>query len=164
MKLGTNLFARLGGPLALTCMLLTATLAVAQDDDGSAAIGALFGGIFLIIFLAIFAAGYVYVALALMTIAKKTNTPNGWMAWIPIANAILMLQIAKKPIWWIILLLFLPIINIVFIILIWMGIAEARNKPSWWGIMVIVPIMNIIMPGYLAWSADEPPQAAAAAR
>lgn len=163
MKITHNLPARLGGPAILGCLLLTTTLAAAQDD-GSAAVGALFGGMFLMVMLALGAAGYIYVSLALMTIARKTNTPNGWLAWIPIANCVLMLQIAKKPMWWILLLLLLPIINIVFFILIWMGIAEARRKPSWWGVMVIIPIMNLIMPGYLAWSADEPAQTAAAAR
>jgi hypothetical protein len=86
-----------------------------------------------------------------MTIAAKTNTPNGWLAWIPIANIILMLNIARKPIWWIVLFL-IPLVNIVMIILVWMGVAEARNKPSWWGILIIVPIVNLIVPGYLAWS------------
>jgi hypothetical protein len=62
-----------------------------------------------------------------------------------------MLNIAKKPIWWIILFL-IPLVNIVFIVLVWMGIAEARNKPNWWGILLIVPVANIIVPGYLAWS------------
>jgi hypothetical protein len=44
-----------------------------------------------------FAAIYIYMSMALMTIATKTNTPNGWLAWIPIANIFLMLQIARKP-------------------------------------------------------------------
>jgi hypothetical protein len=44
------------------------------------------------------------------------------------------------------------LVNIVFIIIVWMGIAEARNKPNWWGILLIVPVANIIVPGYLAWS------------
>jgi len=102
-------------------------------------------------FIFIMLACYVYTALALMTIATKTNTQNGWLAWIPIANIVLMLNIAKKPIWWIILFL-IPLVNIVIIVLVWMGIAEARNKPSWWGILFIVPVINLIVPGYLAWS------------
>jgi hypothetical protein len=52
---------------------------------------------------------------------------------------------------WIVLFL-IPLVNIVFIILVWMGIAEARNKPNWWGILIIVPVANIIVPGYLAWA------------
>lgn len=98
---------------------------------------------------------YVYLALALQTIAKKTNTPNTWFAWIPFLNIILMLQIADKPLWWIILLL-IPIVNIiagiVITIIVWMAIAEKSRKPSWWGILMIVPFVNFIVPGYLAWS------------
>jgi hypothetical protein len=37
-------------------------------------------------------------------------------------------------------------------IITWMSIAEERNKPNWWGILLIVPVANLIVPGYLAWS------------
>jgi uncharacterized protein DUF5684 len=137
--------------LVLAALLLTPLLASAQDDNANKALPALLGAGFLMFFLVFFLIFYVYTALALQTIAQKTNTENGWLAWIPIANVILMLNIARKPIWWIVLCL-IPLVSIVMFILIWMGIAEARNKPNWWGIMVIVPFMNIIMPGYLAWS------------
>ena len=116
-----------------------------MDDRG------LFGGMSFMFVLACLAVGYVYVALALQTIAQKTNTENGWLAWIPIANIILTLNVAKKPIWWIILFL-IPLVNIVMGILVWMGVAEARGKPSWWGILIIIPVVNLIVPGYLAWS------------
>ena len=118
---------------------------------GAAGVGmAIFGGIMLVWFL--FAlAFYVYFAICLMKIASKTNTPNGWFAWIPILNAILMIQIAKRPVWWIILL-FIPLINIVISIIVWMDIAVARNKPNWLGILMIVPVANLIIPGYLAFS------------
>jgi hypothetical protein len=107
----------------------------------------MFGSTFFL-FLAVI---YVYMALALMTIATKTNTPNGWLAWIPIANIFLMFNIAGKPAWWFILIL-IPLVNIVIAIIVWMAIAEARHKPNWWGILMIVPVINIIVPGYLAWS------------
>jgi hypothetical protein len=32
--------------------------------------------------------------------AKKTNTQNPWLTWIPIANIYLMCIIAGKPGWW----------------------------------------------------------------
>jgi hypothetical protein len=38
------------------------------------------------------------------------------------------------------------------IVMIWMGVAEARHKPNWWGVMMIVPLVNFVVPGYLAWS------------
>jgi len=62
-----------------------------------------------------------------------------------------MLNIAKKPLWWI-LLLFIPLVNFVIGVIVWMGVAEARGKPNWWGILMIVPVANFIVPGYLAWS------------
>jgi len=101
--------------------------------------------------LVIGAAIYVYMALALQTIAAKTNTANAWLAWIPIANLILMLTVAKKPLWWLLLLL-IPIVGLVVGIMVWMAIAEARGKPNWWGILMLVPVANFVVPGYLAWS------------
>ena len=155
MKSRPSVVRFLGWAAALILMLLPASLAFAQDDNsgaGPAAGGvlALIAGMMIFIWIFIIAM-YVYVALALQTIAKKTNTPNDWWAWIPIINIILMLNIGKKPIWWIVLCL-IPFVNIIAFILIWMAIAEARNKPSWWGIMMIIPVMNLIAPGYLAWS------------
>ncbi|MBN1857505.1 MAG: hypothetical protein JW846_11205 [Dehalococcoidia bacterium] len=94
---------------------------------------------------------YAYVAFCLYTIAKKTNTENPWLAWIPIANIILACQIAGKPWWWV-FLFFIPIANIVFAILVMWKIAEARNKPGWLGILLIVPIANFVIFGILAFA------------
>jgi len=103
-----------------------------------------FAGVFLFVALIIAVVFYVYFAVCLMKIAKKTNTPNGWFAWIPILNAILMLQIAKKPLWWIILLI-IPIVNIVIGVMIWMEIAKAVGKPEWLGIVLVLsPLVGII--------------------
>ena len=100
------------------------------------------------------AAVYVYFAICLMKIAKKTNTDNAWFAWIPILNIILMLQIAKKPLWWF-LLMFIPLVNVVISIIVWMKIAEATKKPEWLGVLMIIPVANVIIPGYLAFSSSE---------
>ena len=140
--------------LGLTALLAPAGVLLAQDDDSSAAAGAaaIAGvGLIMVVFLVIFAAIYVYMALAFSTIAKKTNTQNAWWAWVPILNIILLINIAKKPVWWVVLF-FVPIVSIVIAIIVMMGVAEARNKPNWWGILMIVPFVNFIVPGYLAWS------------
>jgi len=97
------------------------------------------------------AAFYAYSALTLMLIAKKTNTPNAWMAWVPILNMYLMCQIAGKSILWFVLLL-LPFINIVANVILWAEIAQKRGKPGWWGILMLVPIANFIIMGILAFS------------
>jgi hypothetical protein len=140
--------SRIGWLLALSAVLISAGPAFAEENKG---VPAIFMGAFLLIFCIFFLVFYVYHALALQTIATKTNTENPWFAWIPILNLILMLNIAKKPIWWILLFL-IPIVNVVIYVLLWMGVAEARGKPNWWGILTIVPLVQLIVPGYLAWS------------
>jgi hypothetical protein len=150
MKTRDRVLPKLWWVLSVLCLLGSGSMAFAQEEGGGAGAVAALGAIMMVFFL-IAAAFYVYVALALMTIAKKTNTPNAWLAWIPIINVILMLNIAKKPLWWFILCL-IPLVNIVIFIILWMAIAEARGKPSWWGILIIIPLVNLIVPGYLAWS------------
>ena len=110
---------------------------------GWAAIAAWIGGIFGLVF-------YIYFAICLMQIAKRTNTPNGWMAWIPILNIYLMCKLAGKSGWWIILLL-IPFVNIIAVIIIWAEIAKKLGKPAWWGVLMLIPIVNIIIPGILAF-------------
>jgi hypothetical protein len=111
-----------------------------------------FGGIMLFILL-IALVIYIYMAICLMKIAKKTGTNNAWFAWIPILNIVLMVQCAQKPLWWIILF-FIPFANIVAAIIIWMAIAKKLGKPEWLGILMIIPIANLIIPGYLAFSGN----------
>jgi hypothetical protein len=99
----------------------------------------------------LFLALYAYIAYSLQTIAGKTGAENTWLAWIPVANIYLMIKIAMKPVWWLILV-FIPIVNIVVAVLLWMRIAEVIGKPSWLGLLVLVPIANFVLPGYLAFS------------
>ncbi len=114
-------------------------------------------GIFGLVMFLFCAAIYIYMAICLIKIAKKTGTAHAWFAWIPILNIILMINAAKKPMWWIIMF-FIPFVNIIFSILIWMGLAEAVKKPGWLGILTIIPIVNLIIIGYLAFSKmDEVP-------
>lgn len=149
MKARTSVVSRLDLTALLAVVLFASGRALAQDNHSLAAAG--LGAGLIMIFLVIGAALYVYMSLALQTIADKTKTENSWLAWIPIANLVLMLNVAKKPLWWLVLFL-VPIVNIVIAIMVWMAVAEARGKPSWWGILTIVPVANLIVPGVLAWS------------
>jgi len=135
--------------ISLVAVLISASVALAQSTD-EGPLAALSGG--LLLFCLVFGLGfYIYMALALQTIATKTGTANEWLAWIPIANLFLMLNVAKKPLWWFLLFL-IPIVNLVMAIMVWMAVAEARGKPNWWGILMIVPVANLVVPGYLAWA------------
>lgn len=101
---------------------------------------------------------YIYSALVLMAIAKKTNTAKPWLAWIPIANVYLMTQIAKVP-WWTFLVIFLtwipfvgPLALLAALIWWWWKISEARMRPGWWSLLMLIPVVNLVIMGVLAWS------------
>ncbi|MFZ2193574.1 MAG: DUF5684 domain-containing protein [Candidatus Moraniibacteriota bacterium] len=97
---------------------------------------------------------YIYIAICLSKIARKTNTPNAWFAWIPIFNFLLALHVSRKPEWWV-FLFFIPIINIIISILVWMGIFRALGRPEWLGVLIIITPINLIIPGYLAFSQNK---------
>jgi len=117
------------------------------------------GGSMVVLFFVIFLiALYIYMALALSSIAKRTNTKDPWLAWIPIANIYLATQIAKVSGWFTlaILLPFIPVIgsiaSIAILAWIWWKIAEIRKRPGWWGILIaIIPVVNLVLIGILAW-------------
>ena len=97
-------------------------------------------------------------ALALMAIAKRTKTKEPWFAWIPILNILLMLRIAKMH-WafiFVFLFSFIPIIGwiagIVLTVIVWGKVSEARKRPFWWGFLTLIPIVNLVIIGILAWS------------
>lgn len=123
---------------------LTLLGVVLQDEIPG--LGAAFGATFLFIALAL----YAFSAICFMKIAEKTNTENGWWAWIPILNILLMLAIARKPWWWILLML-IPLVNLVIIILVFVGICQARGKSGLLAIGLLIPIVNLIVLGYLAF-------------
>lgn len=117
-----------------------------------------------IVFIILAVAVCVYQALALMNIAKRTKTKNEWLAWIPVGNLVLMANIAKmhwRPVL-LLVLVFVPFINVLAIMalavfyIIWLWkICEARKRPGWWAILIIIPwvggIWMLIMLGILAW-------------
>lgn len=92
---------------------------------------------------------YAYASYCVQAIGRATGHGEGWKAWVPIANLFYICELAGKPGWWV-LLLFLPIVNFVFLILIWMDIARALAKPVWSGVLVAFPLVQWPAVGYLA--------------
>ena len=108
-------------------------------------------------FLVIFLAMYVYAALALQTIAKRLNNEKAWLAWIPIANIYLITQLVGIPGWWT-LIVFAQIIPFVGALaflgvmgwILWL-LAEKLNHPGWMGLLLLVPVVNLVVLWMLAW-------------
>jgi len=101
---------------------------------------------------------YIYCSLCLYLIAKKTNDEPAWLAWIPIASLFLMCKVAKVNYLWLLLVLasFIPIVGTLcmmgLMVYLWYKISEARNKPGWLGVLVIIPLVSFVIMGYLAFS------------
>jgi len=76
--------------------------------------------------------GIVYLAVVILMLASlwrvftKAGQP-GWASIVPIYNAYVMLKIAGKPGWWLVLLL-IPIVNFIVGILAVMGLANNFGK------------------------------------
>lgn len=74
----------------------------------------------------------VYIAIIVLMIAAnwkiytKAGQP-GWASIIPIYNIVVLLQIVKKPIWWIILML-IPFVNFVIAILLIHNLSKVFGK------------------------------------
>lgn len=84
----------------------------------------LFTGVFLIVMLAI---GVVMVA-SLWKVFTKAGQP-GWAAIVPIYNAIVLLQITGRPLWWIVLFM-IPLANIVVGILVAIDLAKSFGQST----------------------------------
>jgi len=63
---------------------------------------------------------------AMWKVFTKAGKP-GWAAIIPIYNVIVLLDIAGKPAWWIVLYL-IPLVNFVMLILTYVALAEKFGK------------------------------------
>lgn len=96
--------------------------------------------------------GLVMFVLMLVVIAgmwkvfTKAGQP-GWACLIPIYNIVVLLQIVNKPIWWVILL-FIPLVNLVIMIMVSIELAKAFNKGTGFGVgllflpMIFYPILG----------------------
>jgi len=94
---------------------------------------------------------YVLFAFPLYTMGQKVGAQNPWFAFVPFLNTVLALEIAGKDLWWIILF-FIPCINVIVGVIVMMSIAEAMDKPSWLGVLILVPVVNLALPFYLAYA------------
>jgi hypothetical protein len=80
----------------------------------------------------------VMLAFAVLMIASmwkvfsKAGKP-GWAAIIPIYNIIVLLDIAKKPVWWIVLFL-IPVVSLIMSIMVAVGVANNFGKGVGFGL------------------------------
>ena len=118
-------------------------------SDHAAAAG--IGLVLLLFILGVALAVYVFYCFCLKRICEKAGRDPGILIWIPIVNVIPLLQVAGMA-EWMIILFFIPLVNLVVGVIMWVKICEARGKSPWLVIMIIIPLVNLAFIPYLAFS------------
>ena len=78
----------------------------------------------------------IFPIICLWKVFTKANK-SGWAVLIPVYNLIVLLQIVKRPLWWIILMC-IPCVNIVVLIMVYIDLAKAFGKDTAFGIGIIL--------------------------
>ena len=94
-----------------------------QGDSGGAA-----GLVFIVLYLG----GVLLTFAGLWATFAKAGKP-GWACIVPIYNVIVLLEIAGKPLWWILLYL-IPFVNLIVAILISIDVAKKFDKGAGFGV------------------------------
>lgn len=77
----------------------------------------------------------VFTAVCYWKIFEKAGRP-GWQGIIPVANLYFLTELVGKPVWWFIVILLVPCVNIVFIIMLNIELAKAFGKTTGFGILL----------------------------
>ena len=98
-------------------------------------------------FIVIWLAVVVLMIAAMWKVFEKAGEP-GWAAIIPIYNFLVLLKIAGKPMWWIILF-FIPVVNLIVAIVMLFSLARNFGKGGGFalGLLLLPPVFYPM----LAW-------------
>jgi len=113
---------------------------------------------------------YLWLSLCLMVIARKAKVNGWWVGWVPLLNLKLMCVLGKLgnsfflvfvgvfgaivvglvawwPLW---LTLWLSVWAVCWVV-VWMRISRERGRHSALGILVLVPVLNLVLFGAIAF-------------
>jgi hypothetical protein len=90
---------------------------------------------------------FVVVVIGLWKVFEKAGKP-GWAAIIPIYHLIVLLEIVKRPIWWIVLFL-IPVVQLFAFIVVGLELAKRFGKSQAFGIgIALLPVIFIPILGF----------------
>lgn len=116
-----------------------------ESNGGDTVVAAGFGVMFMLLCLVI---GLGVYALMYWKVFAKAGRP-GWASIVPIYNIIVLLQVAGRPIWWIIFFLiaaipFVGLVTLVFWVIICLDVAKKFGKGVGFAVGMIIPCTAII--------------------
>ena len=115
----------------------------APGSEGGGMIAALLGGAFGLVGLVV----AVIVIAGLWKVFEKAGEP-GWAAVVPIYNLVVLVKIAGKEVWWVVLML-VPCVNFVAAVMICLALAGKFGKDTVYGIgLAFLPFIFFPMLGF----------------
>jgi uncharacterized protein DUF5684 len=109
--------------------------------------------------LGIVAVVYIFSSVCFWLICRKTHIAPGPLVWVPILQLIPLMRAANMPRAWF-FAYFVPVINIVAVILLSINIVKSRGKSPWVAFLLILPPTSLFAFLYLAFSQSAPVQMA----
>ncbi len=107
------------------------------------------------IVLGIVAVVYIFLSICFWCICRKTHTAPGPLVWVPFLQLIPLLRAANMPRVWF-FAYFIPIINIIPIIVLAIKIVKSRGKSPWVAFLLLLPLTTPFAFLYLAFSSSAP--------
>ena len=131
----------------------------ASKDSGQPKLGTLLAVLpikVIVVFLAVLLVFFLFHSFCLFLICRKAGYEPGVLVWLPIVQLIPMVRAAQMPVWWVIAW-FIPVANIIAMVVWCFKIAEARGKTPLTAILLLLPITGPFAFLYLAFSAGAVP-------
>ena len=89
---------------------------------------------------------FVLAIVSMWKVFTKAGKP-GWASIVPIYNIIVLIQIAKKPEWWV-LLFFVPVVNLVVYIIMNIEISKRFGKDTGFAVgLILLPFIFLLILG-----------------
>jgi ABC-type sulfate transport system permease subunit len=125
-----------------------------MENSGDSAVAGIIGLFVVVVYLVCL----IVVIAGLWKVFTKAGQP-GWMALIPILNAFVLIRIAGKPAWWIILFL-IPVVNMIIGIILTVSLAEKFGKGLGFALgLIFLPFIFVPILGFgSATYQDAPPK------
>jgi hypothetical protein len=114
------------------------------------------GGAELLVILVVLAVFWAYPAICFQRIAVKSGTEPAWLAWVPVASAYLLCKLGRTPGWWLLLFL-IPYVGVIFVFIVLSRIPKCLGITDSSRFLAIVPVVNYVYFGYLAFRQEPVP-------
>ncbi len=138
---------KVSGFLVLLVLMIFSGVAVAGDPMIEDALANFSSPVFLTISILLNLAIITFMIVAQWKLFVKAGEP-GWAAIVPIYNAVLLMKIAGKPGWWVILM-FVPIANLIVVVMMDIGLARNFGRSDGFAIgLIFFPYIFLAILGF----------------